>query len=68
MWVPCDHNKARPHVADRAEGLQMWRVAANILNKQSRIADNGPPARYKMLQWAWNLAGSCEQVMKLRVT
>jgi hypothetical protein len=28
-------------VADRGDGLQMWRVAANILNKQSRTADNG---------------------------
>jgi hypothetical protein len=28
----------RPQVAD-GEGLQIWRVAANILNKQSRPAD-----------------------------
>jgi hypothetical protein len=27
-----------PQVADRGEGLQIWRVAANILNKQSRTA------------------------------
>jgi hypothetical protein len=31
---------AHPRVADR-DGLQIWRVAANILNKQSRPADSG---------------------------
>jgi hypothetical protein len=30
---------ARPQVADGGNGLQIWRVAANILNKQSRTAD-----------------------------
>jgi hypothetical protein len=30
---------ARPQVADGGDGLQIWRVAANILNKQSRTAD-----------------------------
>jgi hypothetical protein len=30
---------ARPQVADGEDGLQIWRVAANILNKQSRTAD-----------------------------
>jgi hypothetical protein len=36
---------ARPQVADGGDGLQIWRVAANILNKQSRTADKGgPPA------------------------
>jgi hypothetical protein len=32
---------ARLQVADGGYGLQIWRVAANILNKQSRIADKG---------------------------
>jgi hypothetical protein len=32
---------ARPRVADRGDGLQIWKVAANILNKQSRTADSG---------------------------
>jgi hypothetical protein len=31
----------RPQVADGGNGLQIWRVAANILNKQSWIADKG---------------------------
>jgi hypothetical protein len=41
MLVPCHHGKARPPVADGGESLQIWRVAANILNKQSRTADKG---------------------------
>jgi hypothetical protein len=32
---------ARPEVADGERGLQIWRVAANILNTQSRTADKG---------------------------
>ena len=39
MFVgPWPHGMARPQVADREDGLQIWRVAANILNKQSRTA------------------------------
>jgi hypothetical protein len=40
-WVHCHHSMVRPLVADRGYGLQIWRVAANILNKQSRTADRG---------------------------
>jgi hypothetical protein len=40
-WVPCHHGRARPQVADEGFGLQIWRVAAYILNKQSRTADKG---------------------------
>jgi hypothetical protein len=40
-WVPCHHGMARPQVADGGNGLEMWRVAANIFNKQSRTADKG---------------------------
>jgi hypothetical protein len=32
---------SRPQVADGGDGLQIWRVAVNILNKQSRTADKG---------------------------
>jgi hypothetical protein len=32
---------ARPQVADGGDGLQIWRVSANILNKQSGKADKG---------------------------
>jgi hypothetical protein len=40
-WVPCHHGMARAQVADGGNGLQIWSVAANILNKQSRTADKG---------------------------
>jgi hypothetical protein len=39
--VPCHHGMARPQVADGGDALQVWRIAANILNKQSRTADKG---------------------------
>jgi hypothetical protein len=32
---------ARPQVADGGDGLQIWRTAKNILNKQSRTTDEG---------------------------
>jgi hypothetical protein len=40
-WVHCNHGMARPRGVQRGDGLQIWRVAANILNKQSRTADSG---------------------------
>jgi hypothetical protein len=30
-----------PEVVDGGEGLQIWRVAANILNKQPQTSDRG---------------------------
>jgi hypothetical protein len=38
-WGPCHHGMACPQVADGGDGLQIWRVAASILNKQSWTAD-----------------------------
>jgi hypothetical protein len=35
---------ALPQVAVGGDGLQIWRVAANILNKQSRTADRRWPS------------------------
>jgi hypothetical protein len=35
----CHHGMARPTVAGGGYGLQIWRIAANVLNKQSRTAD-----------------------------
>jgi hypothetical protein len=32
---------ARPQVVDGGESLQIWKIAENILNKQSRTADKG---------------------------
>jgi hypothetical protein len=40
-WVHCHHGMARPQVADRGDCLQIWRVAANMLNRQLRTADRG---------------------------
>jgi hypothetical protein len=42
---------ARPQVADGGDGLQIWRVAANILNKQSRTARQG--VVLQLGGWAW---------------
>jgi len=36
----CHHGMARSRVADGAEGLQMWRIAASLLNDQPWTADN----------------------------
>jgi hypothetical protein len=36
---PCHNSMARSRVVDGKDGLQMWTVAANMLNKQSRTAD-----------------------------
>jgi hypothetical protein len=44
-WVHCHHDMVSFWVADRGDGLQIWRVAANILNKQSRTADSGWSSR-----------------------
>jgi len=35
----CHHGMARPQVAAGGDILQMWRVAANVMSKQSRTAD-----------------------------
>jgi hypothetical protein len=41
---------ACPTTSDGGESLQIWRVAANILNKQSQTADMG---------WSSSMAGVC---------
>jgi hypothetical protein len=43
-WVPHHDGMARPQVADGGDTLQVWRVAANILNKQSQTTDKGWPS------------------------
>jgi hypothetical protein len=37
--VICHHRMVRHQVADGGKAFRHWRVAANILNKQSRTAD-----------------------------
>jgi hypothetical protein len=44
--VPCQHGLVGPQVVDRGDGLWIWRVAANILNKQSQTA-------LQCGGWAW---------------
>jgi hypothetical protein len=39
-----------PQVVDGGDGLQIWKAAANILNKYSRTAGRGSPP-------AWGLGG-----------
>jgi hypothetical protein len=41
LRIPCHHGMARPRVADGRDGLQHWRLTANILNKQPRTNDKG---------------------------
>jgi len=36
---PCHHGTTYPQVADGGDSLQIWRVAMNILNKQSQTAN-----------------------------
>jgi hypothetical protein len=38
-WVTCHRGMAYPQFVNRGDGLQIWRVAVNILNKQPQIAD-----------------------------
>jgi hypothetical protein len=38
-WVPYYHGMTHPQVTDGGDDLQVWRVPANIMNKQSRTAD-----------------------------
>jgi hypothetical protein len=40
----CHHETAVPQVTAGGDGLQLWRVASNILNKQSRTADKRWPS------------------------
>jgi hypothetical protein len=38
---------ARLRIADGEDGLQIWRAAASILNKQSRTVDKGWSSRLR---------------------
>jgi hypothetical protein len=51
-WVHCHHSMAHPPVTDRGDGLQIWRVAANMLNKQLRTTDSGWSSSLRVGQWA----------------
>jgi len=53
----CNHGIAHPQVADGGDGLYIWRVAANILGKQSREADNGWSSSLR-IRWGANNSSS----------
>jgi hypothetical protein len=38
---PCHQGMVRPRVTDGRDGLQQWRLAANILNKHPRASNKG---------------------------
>jgi hypothetical protein len=40
-WFPCNHDMARPQVAEGGGAIQFWSVAEHILKKQLRAADKG---------------------------
>jgi hypothetical protein len=41
MWLPCHHGMASRPFEDGGDGPQIWRVAANVLNKQSKAVGTG---------------------------
>jgi hypothetical protein len=43
-WIPCHHGTARTQTADGGDGLQIWRVAANVLTCRGQSTMDGPPA------------------------
>jgi hypothetical protein len=55
--LSCHHDLARPRVADGEDSLQIWRVAANTLNKQSRTAERGGTP-------AWGLGEGLQLILK----
>jgi hypothetical protein len=46
MRDPCHHGMVHLQVVDGGEGLQIWRVIANILNKQTWATDRGGPPSF----------------------
>jgi hypothetical protein len=48
-YAPCHHSIARPQVADGKDGLQIWKVAVNILSSLGQPTMGGPPP------WGWVL-------------
>jgi hypothetical protein len=43
-WVPYHNSIACPQVVGGGDSLQIWRIAANIWNKQSWTANRGWPS------------------------
>jgi len=57
---PCHCGMVQPLVVDGGDGLQVWRVAVNVLNKQSWTVDKGWPSSLRV-EWGaethhkWNV-------------
>jgi len=51
---PCHHGMTRPQVADGGDGLQIRKVAVNILTKQSRTDDSGWSSNLGVGRGAYN--------------
>jgi hypothetical protein len=45
------HSASRPRVADGGDGLQIWKVAGYILNKQLRTAVKGWSSNLRLDDW-----------------
>jgi hypothetical protein len=46
-WSPCHHGMVHPQIADGWDGLQIWRVAADIIYKHSGVI-------LQLRGWAWD--------------
>jgi hypothetical protein len=44
-WVSCQHGIEHPQVADGGDGVELWKLAADILIKQSWTVDKGWSSR-----------------------
>jgi len=51
---PCHHGTTRPRVADGGDGLQIWKVVANMLDEKARTADKG----WALQLWDWARANN----------
>jgi hypothetical protein len=40
-WAPCHQGMVHTQVADGGDGIQLWRVTVNTLNKKPPTADKG---------------------------
>jgi hypothetical protein len=58
-WVRCHHDMAHPHFADGGDGLQIWRVAVNILNKKLWTDD-------KMLSFSLGVGRAAKQLLTVK--
>jgi hypothetical protein len=52
-WVPCHHSTVRPQVVDGGEGLQIWMVAANILNNSRGQPTRGGPQAFLCIRGSY---------------